>query len=137
MTPPLGTLSVVRGDVRYVGAPATAPGDTITYLSRKGAYFQVWGSPWDDRITSSDRPTELFQGIDGGEGDDTLVGLSNVDFLRGEEGDDTLYGGDNDDALDGGAGRDLLDGGVGEDSADGGSGADTCINAQDVQRCSP
>lgn len=130
-------VDLAAGTVRYVGAPATAPGDTITYLSRKGAYFQVWGSPGDDRITTSDRPTELFHGIDGGAGDDTLVGLSNVDFLRGEEGDDTLYGGDNDDALDSGPGNDVLDGGPGEDSADGGLGVDSCINAEDVARCSP
>ncbi|WP_457189548.1 calcium-binding protein [Nocardioides sp. P5_E3] len=130
-------VDLAAGTVRHVGAPATAPGDTITYLDRKGAYFHVYGSPWDDRITSSDRPTEVFHSIDGGEGDDTLIGLSNVDYLRGEEGDDTLYGGDNDDGLDGGPGNDVLDGGSGEDQADGGLGADTCLSAEDVHRCAP
>jgi Ca2+-binding RTX toxin-like protein len=130
-------VDLAAGAVRHVGAPATSPGDTIAYLSRKGAYFHVYGSPWDDRIISSDRPTELFHSIDGGEGDDTLIGLSNVDYLRGEEGDDTLNGGDNADGLDGGPGNDILDGGSGEDQADGGPGRDTCLNAENVQRCSP
>ena len=130
-------VDLAAGTVRHVGAPASALGDTITYLDPKGAYFNVYGSAWDDHLTSSDRPTELWQSLDGGEGDDTLIGLSNTDFLRGDQGNDNLYGGDNDDGLDGGPGNDFLDGGPGEDRADGGPGVDTCLNSEDLERCSP
>lgn len=130
-------VNLAIGSVRHVDAPANAPGDTITYLDRRGAYFDVFGSSWDDHLTSSDRPTKLWQSLNGGEGDDTLIGLDGTDFLNGDEGNDTLTGGDNDDGLDGGTGNDLLDGGSGEDRADGGRGVDTCVNSEDVERCSP
>ena len=130
-------VDLAAGTVRHIGAPDTAPADAITYLGRKNPYFHVYGSSWDDHITSSDRPTDLWHSLDGGEGDDTLIGLSGVDYLRGDAGNDTLYGGDNNDGMDGGAGDDLLDGGVGEDGANGGPGVDTCLNSEDVERCSP
>ena len=71
-------VDLAIGSVRHVDAPANAPGDTITYLDRRGAYFDVFGSPWDDHLTSSDRPTKLWQSLNGGEGDDTLIGLDGM-----------------------------------------------------------
>ncbi|SFY22526.1 M10 family metallopeptidase C-terminal domain-containing protein [Azotobacter vinelandii] len=62
--------------------------------------------------------------VEGGEGDDVLIGRRYADvdeLLLGKGGDDSLDGGGNaaflsgDDILDGGAGRDLLTGGTGAD----------------------
>ncbi len=71
--------------------------------------------------------------VDGGPGNDTLIGGTGDDRLYGEEGndqirggagDDQLYGGAGNDTLIGGAGDDMLHGGVGNDLLDGEAGAD-------------
>ena len=54
----------------------------------------------------------------------TLVPMSNDDYLDGGAGDDYLYGEAGDDVLNGGAGIDVIDGGVGNDLLDGGAGMD-------------
>lgn len=82
------------------------------------------------------------QAIGGGQGQDVLVNVENLngsrfddglvgndlantiwggagsDNLRGQSGDDTLFGGEGDDTLQGGAGNDVLDGGEGLDTVD-------------------
>ena len=63
--------------------------------------------------------------LDGGNGNDTLVGDSTNDVLRGGAGDDLLLGLGGSDALFGGAGNDHLDGTSGPDFHDGGDGNDT------------
>jgi VCBS repeat-containing protein len=72
--------------------------------------------------------------INGGGGDDVLIGSAGANNLNGGDGNDVLYGlGGNDtlkggngtDYLDGGAGNDILTGGAGGDYLLGGSGADT------------
>ena len=74
--------------------------------------------------------------IDGGGGDDTIIGGNLGDSLAGGTGDDllvgggggdTLNGGSGDDVVFGGSGNDLLIGGSGNgnDSYDGGEGVDT------------
>jgi len=62
--------------------------------------------------------------ISGGDGRDVLVGNGGKDNLSGGAGDDFLEGGSGDDTLDGGAGRDKLDGGRGTDVLRGGAGND-------------
>ncbi len=75
--------------------------------------------------------------LDGGTGNDTLIGDGGNDILSGGADDDQLYGDDfaddqafyfsqpGDDVLDGGAGDDLLAAGDGADSLSGGAGIDT------------
>ena len=53
--------------------------------------------------------------LDGGGGDDTMTGGNGNDMLFGSFGNDTLMGGNGDDSLDGGAGDDSLTGGKGPD----------------------
>ncbi len=53
--------------------------------------------------------------INGGIGDDTLVGSVSDEWLFGFEGNDSLVGGEGNDTLVGGEGRDTLIGGVGAD----------------------
>jgi uncharacterized delta-60 repeat protein len=78
--------------------------------------------------------------IDGGSGNDFLMGGgganvifggSGCDTLYGAAGDDVLFGGDGDDDLLGGDGNDVLVGGWGDDNLCGGSGRDLIIGGQD------
>jgi Ca2+-binding RTX toxin-like protein len=68
--------------------------------------------------------------LQGGEGDDTVLGLGGADNLRGGAGQDSLAGGDGDDTLAGDAGQDWLQGGPGSDTYRHarGDGADTVVN---------
>lgn len=63
--------------------------------------------------------------VDGGLGDDILIGAGGDATLRGGDGADTLIGGDGNDTLEGGAGDDILIGGAGDDTLFGGAGNDT------------
>lgn len=54
--------------------------------------------------------------LEGGDGNDTLIGTEVDELLRGLAGDDRLTGG---------AGNDVLEGGLGRDTLSGGDGADT------------
>lgn len=72
----------------------------------------------------------------GTNGNDTLVGNWDYDWLLGLAGDDTLVGNKGDDLLEGGSGNDrlfgddgndLLDGGLGADQLYGGSGFDMAV----------
>jgi Ca2+-binding RTX toxin-like protein len=65
--------------------------------------------------------------VSGKEGDDSIIGSNQNDYLFGDEGDDTIEGGTGNDQLDGGTGDDLLQGGNGNDQLDGGTGNDTLI----------
>lgn len=67
---------------------------------------------------------DLLWGV-GTFGDDTLVGASDRDTLRGDAGNDLLQGADGDDVLSGGTGADTLWGDGGSDVLSGGTGADT------------
>ncbi len=62
--------------------------------------------------------------IDGGSGNDMLMGGGGDNLLIGGTGNDTLYGADGDDVLLGGSGNDDLLGGNGNDVLVGGSGND-------------
>jgi Ca2+-binding RTX toxin-like protein len=62
--------------------------------------------------------------VDGGSGNDTIIGTNFADDLRGGAGHDQLYGGDGEDMLIGGAGNDQLHGGDGDDVLVGGTGND-------------
>ncbi|SPF80391.1 Hint domain-containing protein [Pseudoprimorskyibacter insulae] len=54
--------------------------------------------------------------LDGGAGNDTLIGADGNDVLTGGTGNDSLVGGDGNDVLTGGADADILEGGAGNDT---------------------
>nr|WP_272903188.1 Hint domain-containing protein [Sulfitobacter sp. M39] len=64
-------------------------------------------------------------GVDGGAGNDLLMGDEGDDLIDGGAGNDTLFGGDDEDTLIGGDGDDQLTGGEGKDNISGGAGKDT------------
>ncbi|WP_077037069.1 calcium-binding protein, partial [Pelomonas sp. KK5] len=87
-----------------------------------------------DRIFGEAGNDELHQGygqggsIDGGDGDDLLVGSDDgADTLLGGAGNDRLQGLAGNDQLNGGDGQDVLEGGAGDDLLEGGAGADLMV----------
>ncbi|MBU8539802.1 calcium-binding protein [Falsiroseomonas tokyonensis] len=67
---------------------------------------------------------QTFGQVDGGNGDDTILGGATADMLFGRAGLDSITGGGGDDTLGGDAGEDTLLGGDGDDLVIGGDGAD-------------
>ena len=112
-----------------VGAYGADPNGNLS-----GASYVIYGTR---ALIDVLRPgTEIANRINGGHGDDTVLGFSGNDTLIGWEGDDRISGGsgrDNiragsgDDTLKGGSGNDRLDGGNGYDHINGGSGNDTIL----------
>jgi uncharacterized delta-60 repeat protein len=76
----------------------------------------------DDRVDLSalNVPTT----VNGGAGDDVVLGSSAADSLLGSDGKDTLFGGNGNDTLGGGDGNDYLNGGRGADQVSGDAGND-------------
>ena len=66
-----------------------------------------------------------FEGLNAGNGNDTVVGGRADELIKGNGGDDSISGQAGNDTVDGGDGRDNLDGGAGNDSVVGGAGDDT------------
>lgn len=63
--------------------------------------------------------------IDGKDGNDTIIGWNGNDNLFGQGQNDFISGGDGDDNIEGGSGTDTLNGGRDDDDIDGGPGEDT------------
>ncbi|MCA9189736.1 MAG: calcium-binding protein, partial [Planctomycetales bacterium] len=83
--------------------------------------LQLDGGEGDDTLIGAESRNELL----GGAGDDMLIGGSSRDILRGGDGSDTLRGGGSNDALYGDDGDDDLNGEEGTDVSRGGNGNDT------------
>ncbi len=120
------------GDINGVAqSPAVDTGDGNIFV-------EVFESD-NDTINGGAGEDQLVGGVgddmlDGGVGNDELLGGAGDDILRGGNGDDTALGGSGDDALNGGAGNDTLFGNDGDDFfvgiggtdvIDGGAGNDT------------
>ena len=73
--------------------------------------YAMRGTDGEDSMTGSDE-TDFIYGYGG---DDTLNGGAGEDWIDGYDGDDMLYGGDDADAIWGGGGADTLYGGAGDD----------------------
>jgi Ca2+-binding RTX toxin-like protein len=67
----------------------------------------VRGSNFDDLLDAS--PAFTFYVLEGGRGDDTLLGSFGHDTLLGGEGNDLLRGNQGSDVIDGGPGSDTID----------------------------
>ncbi|WP_153785027.1 calcium-binding protein [Pseudomonas sp. EMN2] len=78
-------------------------------------------------IKPSDTKAKTEMLLEGGEGNDRLLGGNKDDVIRGHAGHDELEGGKGDDILLGGKGSDVLDGGKGDDYLHGGDSADVLI----------
>ena len=141
-----GTLTVegtVASDTISAGVQITDPdgvpasGDEVSNLVvvRNGAEVAnclvtdvtklvINGGNGNDRISIAD---EVLVPVwaDGGNGKDSLDGGGGNDTLLGGNGVDSLDGSAGDDLLQGGNGADVLEGGLGNDTLQGGNGPDT------------
>jgi Ca2+-binding RTX toxin-like protein len=104
---------------------ATKGDDTIlAYFAGEGG---AYGGPGNDFITGAGQP--IFADgriidLEGGDGDDDIVGTGQSDTLVGGRGRDEIWGGNGDDVIVGDSGDDYLSGGAGSDYLDGGDGSD-------------
>lgn len=101
-----------NGSNQYFLKSAITTGNTFFYGYEGNDYFNSYV------------PTALRNVCYGGNGNDTLIGYNNTDWLYGQDGDDTLYGYAGNDVLDGGNGNDKLHGMSGNDWLYGGTGND-------------
>lgn len=127
-------FGVPGGAVDEVVIDATAGDDRLTITANNGVLLveglatqiRITGFEVNDRIVVNGLggndvidaralPIGVRIGINGGDGNDVLVGGTDGDVLDGGAGDDTLEGGSGDDFLDGGAGFDFLSAGPGVD----------------------
>jgi Ca2+-binding RTX toxin-like protein len=77
--------------------------------------------------SGGDATGDTFNSIEnatGGQGNDTITGNGDANFIDGFTGNDTLLGGAGNDTLRGGDGDDVIVGGAGADSIQGGNGND-------------
>jgi Ca2+-binding RTX toxin-like protein len=73
--------------------------------------------------------------LDGGKGDDIIVGSEGNDTIRGGKGNDLIMGAGGDDNIDGGRGNDMIWGGDGNDTIHGGKGNDTIYGGNGNDNC--
>ncbi len=102
----------------YSGRPTAVTADLDAASGDDG------GTP--DGVLGSRDSAEDFEGLIGGEEDDTLtgddvdaVGTDVDNFIQGNGGNDTINGGGGNDLLDGGGDNDLIDAGAGDDTLPG------------------
>ena len=91
---------------------------TVNYLDA-----EAWGQGGGDDI-------RYVRIVDGGDGDDLIVGTNRSDILKGGEQADTIYGAGGNDDMWGQRGGDDLIGGPGNDDMDGGKGDDYCDSSE-------
>ena len=101
--------------------------DTVSYASRSAAVTVTIGAAADDGAAGElDDINSDIEVVTGGSGDDTLTAASGVAAtLNGGPGNDTLIGDSAADTLNGGAGNDTLRGKGGADTLNGDDGDDT------------
>ncbi len=117
--------------------PPSAFGDTerhVNYAEMHGgagndtlfANGLLFGDAGNDTITvrGGASGASMAGTVDGGTGNDKIIGAEGDDTLSGGDGNDRVYGGDGNDTLKGGSGIDTLNGDAGDDKIYGGSGLD-------------
>ena len=113
------TLGMGRGGVVTVLSAGT---QVAAFRQGQFSRLIVEAGGGDDRVELPAKFTKPAQ-IEGGDGNDVLVGGRGKDILLGGAGDDRLSGGRSHDILVGGAGADVLEGGDNNDLLIGGAAA--------------
>ena len=118
-------------DGTWTLAPEDLAGLTMTSLFTGDVDLSVTATSTESNGTTASTTQTLHIGVavagdlmNGGEGNDQLIGSAGADTLLGGKGDDVLFGGDGNDALDGNSGNDVLHDGAGNDTVKGSSGDD-------------
>jgi cyclophilin family peptidyl-prolyl cis-trans isomerase/Ca2+-binding RTX toxin-like protein len=114
------------GDVDFTLTSSSMTGHgTDIVLNIETAFLT--GGAGDNVIDISGFVASYPPTLNGGGGNDLLIGSNFIDLLRGQDGNDTLIGGGGNDILQGGAGDDQIVGGIDNDGLSGGSGNDTLL----------
>lgn len=121
---------VVDGDLGIEIRINGGDGDDSIDARDNSRMVVVDGGAGDDHLVGGSAQDLLVGGegsdrIEGRGGNDTLAGVAGDDHLVGGAGDDRVYGGDGADRIDGNEGHDFLHGGGGSDRIDGGVGSDS------------
>lgn len=120
----------------------TVNGVTTSHGTPNRLYINA-GRGNDTVVVADNVPTSLPVTINGGAGDDLIVGGpagekifagGGNDTVNGTGGRDTIYGDDGDDSLRGGGASDRMDGGVGNDTVRGDAGNDNCAGGEGFDR---
>ncbi|MCL6417524.1 hypothetical protein MIB92_17825 [Aestuariirhabdus sp. Z084] len=118
----------VSGDKNLDGDDIIFGGKGSDKIWGNGGSDHLYGGDDDDYLQGDDNPDDDFDDyLDGGDGEDTLLGMGGKDTLIGGAGDDKLDGGKGDDVIYGGEGKDIIWGREGSDTLWGGAGEDTYI----------
>jgi hypothetical protein len=119
---------------RNGGLTISSDGHTVNLTARQAKNVVIRGGEGNDRIIVMDPKVKANLRLEGGNGNDILIGGAGRNTLVGGNGDDYLQGGARADTFEGGAGRDVMyglggsdrmRGGADRDYMDGGEGADT------------
>jgi len=116
----MDVLSGGRGNDRLDGGKGFDKaifGNANNRIDLRSTRAQYTGEGFDTLIN--------IEAVNGGGGDDLIIGNALGNLLEGAAGNDKLYGLDGNDRLDGGRGDDDLIGGLGQDVMTGGRGKDT------------
>ncbi|SEL70428.1 M10 family metallopeptidase C-terminal domain-containing protein [Xaviernesmea oryzae] len=98
------------------GASSTFSADQLAFLGGGPHDGYASGNIYNALLYHGDERS-LIENVEGGSGNDLIIGNQAANQLAGGAGNDTLFGADGDDVLIGGAGADKLDGGAGNDTA--------------------
>jgi Ca2+-binding RTX toxin-like protein len=90
--------------------------------------LKVNGLSGNDNISFGS--TTIGATVDGGDGNDVLLGTANADTIAGGKGNDYIFAGGGNDSVSGGDGNDVIIGGKGNDTIRGGAGNDVLIGAE-------
>lgn len=120
---------VADNDMRNVVVNGGNGKDSFSFtgnlLSIPGTRLDLNGDGGDDTFNGSGVNLGLLRtAMNGGTGNDTIIGTNSNDTMFGGDGDDSLVGGNGNDILDSGIGDDILKGQFGNDSLTGGEGND-------------
>ena len=84
----------------------------------------VWGSSGDDQLSAR---LDGGSRIEGGAGNDVIIGRDYADYLRGGDSNDSIQGGGGADDINGNMGTDTINGGAGDDWVLGGKDNDLLL----------
>jgi Ca2+-binding RTX toxin-like protein len=114
----------------------TINGEVHSFSAEEAKNLEVRGGKGNDTIVcTGEADQRSFFGIplgdnnpnltiDGGKGDDFIMGSCGDDVIKGGKGNDFIMGCDGNDKIDGGKGNDFISGGKGNDQVHGGRGND-------------
>jgi trimeric autotransporter adhesin len=121
-----GSVDISTTSVNVDVFNLSAGGNGLKFTDKTFGTTSVNGGAGADTVTVLDPSfsTGASLIIDGGGGNDRLIGANGADIITGGTGNDNLSGGGGDDFLSGDAGNDILRGGAGVDFLNGSTGDD-------------